>query len=70
MNQRMYEYWREKIVKYLKKKRKPILFQNLVKDFGIPYSTVSRWITILEIKGIIKTWSDENRRKYVELVRE
>ncbi len=68
MNQAVYNYWREKIVKYLRKKRKAVSLDQMSEELESHKATVLRWVNILELQGILKT-EIVDRKKYVELVK-
>jgi len=69
MNERMYEFWKENVVKCLKRKRKPVYWRELAKEMGVKDTTLFRWLTLLEIRGVVKTVIGSDRKKYIELVR-
>lgn len=67
MNKALYEYWKNKIVKFLKRRKKPISIDEFAKKLKVNKLTLYRWISILELKGVVSTEINNDRRKYVWL---
>ena len=67
MDERIYEYWKDKITKVLKRKKR-VRPLDIAERLGVHPSTILKWLMVLELKGIVKT-EKIGREKFVELVR-
>ena len=67
MDERIYEYWKNEIVKVLKRKKRarPL---DIARKLGVHPSTILKWLTVLELRGVVKS-ERVGRERFVELVR-